>query len=274
MTDYSVLMSVYSGTQADELRQAADSMLGQTLAPEQFVIVYDGPVDGAVDRLVQSYARQNSRCFTLVRLSENKGLAYALNEGLKACRNELVARMDSDDISLPRRCAEQVKRFEQNAELALCGTGTAKFEGGPEHLLKEAKRFPESMEEIRKTARRSSPFSHPAVMYKKSVVQAAGGYDPSLRRSQDLDLFTRIVQSGYLCSNIRDLLVLIRAGEDHFKRSRSRETCRNRILIQKRILRRGGCSRLDYLYVRCAMLAARFAPAGLYRFLHRRAVSK
>lgn len=108
MQKYSVLMSVYANDQPEYLMQAADSMLNQIIFPEQFVVVIDGPVSDEINHLVNRYEHEYKKMFTVVALQSNSGLGNALNEGLKHCRNELVARMDADDISLPERCEKEL----------------------------------------------------------------------------------------------------------------------------------------------------------------------
>lgn len=104
--EYSVLMAVYIKDNAQYLDVAIKSMLEQTIKPEQFVVVKDGEVSEDANCILQTYAEQYPDIFTIVALEKNRGLAFALNEGLKHCRNELVARMDADDISLPKDVSE------------------------------------------------------------------------------------------------------------------------------------------------------------------------
>src|SRR5690625_3717442 len=108
---YSVLMSIYNKENPSYFKESIDSMLSQTLLPEQIVIVKDGPLTKELDAIVDQYDPSESKLFTIVPLDENIGLGRALDVGLKHCRNELVARMDTDDISLPTRCEKQVQAF-------------------------------------------------------------------------------------------------------------------------------------------------------------------
>lgn len=267
-------MSIYDKVKPTDLSTSVKSMLEQSVMPEQFVVVWDGPVKSELHEIINNYSILYPNIFTIVQLDENMGLAYALNLGLKVCRNELVARMDSDDISLPTRCQKQLELFDKNKELVLIGTATARFINDPNQLLPNAKYHPSEIDAIRKMARRSSPFSHPTVMFKKSVILKFGGYDPTLRRSQDLDLFTRVVSEGYMCTNIDEVLLLYRIDENYIARNKSKETCKNRVLIQKKILKRGGCSIIDYFYVWLAMQIALYAPNSIYTFLHNHVTSK
>ena len=101
MEKYSVLMSLYRKEDAAFLRQAVDSMLTQTVRPDEIVIVEDGPLTEDLYAVVNEYAKAEPALFHIVKSEKNIGLGLALNLGLKECRNELVARMDTDDIAKP-----------------------------------------------------------------------------------------------------------------------------------------------------------------------------
>ena len=106
-------MSVYQKENPEYLRAAVESVLGQTVPPEEVVLVCDGPLTEALDGVIAEYARQEI-AFRVVRLPENGGLGKALNEGLKYCSCEWIARMDTDDLSTPDRCEKQLKFLEED----------------------------------------------------------------------------------------------------------------------------------------------------------------
>lgn len=268
MQNYSVLMSVYKKAGVEELKQSIDSMLKQTVAPEQFVLVLDGPVGEALKTTIDEYSQAYPDVFTIVPLAENHGLAFALDEGLKACRNELVARMDGDDYALPDRCEVQLAAFEDDSELALLGGHTQHFKDKPEDALDVYGRQPLGVDAIKSTIRRNSAFSHPTVMFKKSAVIASGMYDQNLRRSQDHDLFTRMIAQGYKCENIDKVLVMYRADDDGMLRNRNKESCRARVIIQKRLLERKQCSLIDYLYIKMMVFGMRILPEKMFKYVY------
>ena len=100
---YSVLMSVYYKENPEHLRQAMDSMWSQTLPPEEFVLVCDGPLNEPLDEVIAEMQQLHPQ-LNVVRLEKNVGLGRALNEGIRRCKCDLIARMDSDDIARPERC--------------------------------------------------------------------------------------------------------------------------------------------------------------------------
>ena len=113
MADYSVLMSVYKKENPEYLKTAIDSMLNQSVATNDFVLVCDGPLTDSLDEVISNFEKTNPGLFNVVRLPENKGLALALNEGITHCKNEIVARMDSDDFSKPDRIEKQLKAMDE-----------------------------------------------------------------------------------------------------------------------------------------------------------------
>ena len=131
MEKYSVLMSLYVKEKPEYLRLAIDSMLNQTVTPDEIVIVEDGPLNDSLYSVLDEYEGKITR----VRSDKNIGLGLALNVGLKACRNELVARMDTDDISKPDRCEKQLKRFEEKPELAIVGAWVDEFTVSPDQVV-------------------------------------------------------------------------------------------------------------------------------------------
>lgn len=114
MGKYSVLMSLYIKEKPEYLNLAIQSMVEQTLMPDEIVIVKDGPITNELQEILDNYTKKYPKLFNIVGYKENKGLGYALNYGLEHCRNELIARMDTDDISKLNRCERQIERFNKN----------------------------------------------------------------------------------------------------------------------------------------------------------------
>lgn len=262
-------MSVYKKVRTEELEISIKSMLEQTLPPDEFVLVIDGPIGCELKATIKHFIEDNPELFTIVELDDNHGLAYALNRGIEATKNELIARMDSDDFSLPQRCEKQVNEFINDNELMLLGTNIGFFKTTPTEELSIKRNYPTDLESIKKSLRRNDPFSHPTVMYRKTAVMACGGYDSSLRRRQDYDLFSKmVVNRGYKAANLPDKLLLFRADDEYSLRNKSKESCDNRVLIQKRILKRGDCGINDFLFVWIAMTVSKLIPNGLYKIIY------
>lgn len=263
--NYSVLTSIYAKEKSEYLIQSIESMLTQTIPPEQIVIVKDGPLTEELDSVIDTYLQNYSKIFTVVTLKENSGLAIALDAGLKHCRNEIVARMDTDDISLPERCEKQLKRFAENEKLAVLGTNIDEFSDSPENVQR-SRIVPSEYNDILKRIRRREPFNHPTVMFKKSQVIRCGGYG-TLRRCQDFDLFSRMMNMGCYAENINESLLLFRADENNYKRRKGKKSIEGYMTVMKLNYKRGYCSWTDMLYARTAQLALMLMPTGLMKWV-------
>ena len=213
---YSVLMSVYHKEKAEYLKQAIDSIWNQTIPPNDFVLVCDGPLNAELDAVIENMQSAHPEKLHLVRLDKNAGLGNALNIGIKECKHDLVARMDSDDISRPDRCKKQLAVFATQPEVSICSGIVEEFTTSKDVI--EARRVPpEKQDEILQFAKKRNPFNHPCVMYKKSAVEAAGGYQ-DFYLLEDYYLWIRMLQKGSIGYNLQEPLLWMRAGSDMYKR--------------------------------------------------------
>lgn len=125
---YSVLMPVYRKENPFYFYRAALSMMKQSVSPDEFVLVCDGPLTEELDAVIRKLEETWSEQVKIVRLPENRGIGPALAAGVESCRNNLIARMDSDDIACPERCEKQLVQFRGNPALALASGAIAEFE--------------------------------------------------------------------------------------------------------------------------------------------------
>lgn len=265
MQKYSVLMAVYLKDNPEYLKMAIESMLNQTIKPDQYVIVMDGAVTKNLNKIIEDSVNENPGMFTIAKLIENKGLANALNIGLKFCRNDLVARMDADDISLPERCERELALFDLYPELVACGCNIDEFYDEIKNT-KTSRVVPTEYEEIRKFSRKRQPFNHPTVMYKKSIVESLGGYS-KLKRKEDFDLFSRIITSGYYVRNIGESLYLYRADKSNYLRRKSKENLQSALYVYKLHWKRKGCSIVDYFEICLAEVIFFVLPMKIMKML-------
>lgn len=213
---YSVLMSVYYKEQPEFLRQSMESMFNQTVPTNDFVLVCDGPLTEELNEVIADMQKLFDIRLNVIRLAKNGGLGNALNEGIKHCKNELVARMDSDDISYSNRCEKQLEVFANHAEISICSGIVEEFSEDPSVV--DARRvLPEYNAEIIEFAKMRNPFNHPCVMYKKSSVEAVGSYQ-DFYLLEDYYLWIRILLAGYQGYNLQEPLLHMRAGAGMYKR--------------------------------------------------------
>ena len=160
---YSVLMSVYYKEKAEFLRASMDSICAQTIPASDFVLVCDGLLNDELDTVIESFQDRLGDILQVVSLRENVGLGNALNVGLRYCKNEIVVRMDSDDISFAERCERQLEVFRNRPEISICSSTVLEFRNSTSELVGE-RRLPERHEAICVFSRKRNPFNHPAVI--------------------------------------------------------------------------------------------------------------
>ena len=257
MADYSVLMSVYKKENPEYLKTAIDSMLNQSVATNDFVLVCDGPLTDSLDEVISNFEKTNPGLFNVVRLPENRGLALALNEGITHCKNEIVARMDSDDFSKPDRIEKQLKAMDETGA-DIVGSNIFEFNGDITRLTGE-RNLPETDEEIREFAKSRSPFNHPSVVYKKSKVELVGGYG-KFDYFEDYYLWVTLLQNGCKGYNVQEALVLMRAGDDLYLRRGGKAYAKCVMAFEKHLLSIGYISRFTYLKQTGARVAIAVAP--------------
>ena len=272
MEKYSVLMSLYIKEKPEYLPLAIDSMIKQTAKPDEIIIVEDGPLTEELSGIVNKYTNDYPNLFTIVKNESNIGLGLALNEGLRAARNEIVARMDTDDISKLDRCEKQLMVFEKDNELSIVGAWVDEFNESPEAIV-STRAVPETNEEIYRFAKKRSAFNHPVVMYKKSAVLANNGYS-DLRRNQDVDLFGRMLFAGYKAYNIQESLLLFRSNIDLAKRRKSWDNTKSYIQTIKRFWKMGYSSFGNYFSVATAQTIMFLLPARLQNWVYKKFLRK
>lgn len=212
--NYSVLLSVYKNDNPKWLEEAIQSILNQTIKTNDFVIVKDGPVTEEINKIINKYKQLAP--INIVNLKENMGLGLALNKGIKACKNNLIARIDADDISKPNRIEKQLLEFKKNGNLSIVGTMAFEFKGSIKNIVSKVN-FPLTNQEIKKYAKKRNPFCHPSVMLKKDSVLKAGNYR-DFHLCEDYDLWIRMISLDMQCLNINEYLHYWRVGDDFYKR--------------------------------------------------------
>ncbi len=194
---------------------ALRSLYRQTLTDWELVVVNDGSTDRTYEILEEAAAR-DSRIRVLHRPSE--GLVVALNIGLAECRSELVARMDGDDVSHPRRLERQASFLDRQPEISLVACRIRHF---PRNAIKGGflayEHWQNSLldhDTIVNDFFVESPFAHPSVMFRKEPVVAVGGYR-DMGWAEDYDLWFRLMQTGARFARLPETLFFWR---DHGQR--------------------------------------------------------
>ncbi len=240
---FSVLMSVYEKERPEFLRQALESIFYQTCPMDELLLICDGPLTAKLDEVIAEYEASYKETVKVIRLKENGGLGKALAVGVSACKNELILRMDSDDIALPDRFEKQRCMFSEDEELSLASGTIAEFTTIPEDAA-SYRRLPSSHEEILTFAKRRNPMNHMAVAFKKSAVLKSGNYQP-MALAEDYYLWARMLMSGVKTANLPDVLVYARAGRGMIKRRGGIRYAAAVIRLEKALYRTGLINRAE-----------------------------
>lgn len=262
---YSVLMLVYHGDEPGPFARALDSMAAQTLPPDEIVLVCDGPLGEELEGVIAAFEKARPGLLRAERLPESVGVGAACNHGLSCCRNDLVARMDADDISEPDRCMTELAEFAADPSLDIVSGYILEFESD------ESKGFlrtvPTEREEVLRYARRRMPFSNVTIVYRRSLVQACGGYR-QLTRAEDYDLVCRMLQAGARFKTLPKLLVRVRVNADAFRRRKSWQHTKSLIGVRWGLYRMGFTSLWDFAVMSCSHLGSMLLPERLIRRIY------
>lgn len=230
----SVVMSVYNG--ARYLRQAIDSILGQTFRDFEFIIINDGSTDRS-GRILDRYARRDGRIRVIHQ--ENTGLTRALNRGVAKAKGELIARMDADDISLPQRFEQQVAFLNHHPEVVAVGSDVLDCDGLGWPISRRSLPTEHSSIDSWHLSGRGGGIMHPAAMLRRSAFAEVGGYDEDLSIAQDYDLWLRLAEVACL-GNIPEVLLRYRLHPSAITAHRAEEQSRAKQRILRSAYRRRG----------------------------------
>lgn len=212
----SVLMSLYVKEKASNFKECMESILAQTYPADEIVVVKDGPLNDELEQTLACYVKKYPDLMRVVASEENLGLGRALSLGTSECSNEIIARMDTDDICVPDRFEKQIKCFEEDKDLSIVGSDISEFTGDISNVVSR-RTVPQEHKEICEYLKSRCPFNHMTVMFKKSEVEKAGGY-LHWHYNEDSYLWVRMYLAGCKFRNIGESLVYARINTDTFKR--------------------------------------------------------
>ena len=208
-----VLISVYAKEKPEYLKSALDCVYEQTLCPDEVVLVEDGPIGEELESVISAFPH-----LKIVKIEKNQGLSNALNIGLKYCTNDIVARMDTDDICFPTRFEKQIKYFQLHPEVDIVGTFASKIDETG-YDLNDIISVPVVHKDIIRLIW-TCPMNHPTVMFRKDKILSIGGYNSDAGpRQDDYDLWFRCAAKGLRFANIPESLLYYRFFSDSVKKN-------------------------------------------------------
>lgn len=269
---FSVLLSVYFKENPEFLDKCFESINNQTVKADEWVVVKDGPISDDLQIVIDKYSAMDGVNIKQVPLEKNMGLGIALSYGIKESSNELVARMDTDDIAVPNRFELQLKEFVKNLELDLCGGQITEFEDDPLKPVAERK-VPLSHDEIVKYQKSRSAFNHMTVMFKKSKVLEAGNYKNVPLMEDDM-LWVDMLLCGARTMNIEDTLCLVRTNRNMIARRGGLAYFKKYKSARKMIYKTGFISFYQYFKANFIQFFVCIMPRALRKFVFFRLLHK
>lgn len=270
-TQYSVLLSLYYKEKPEYLRKSLDSVFRQTLLSDDVVLVEDGKVGDALECVVREYEGRYPQLH-VVRFAKNRGLGFALNDGLKHCKHELVARMDTDDIAKPYRMEKQVEFMREHPDVGLVGSWIDEFITDINHV-ESVRKVPEKPMDILAYAKKRCPVNHPTVMFRKTEVITVGGYQTQYF-PEDYFLWIKMLMNGCKMYNFQESLLWFRYNPETFKRRGGWKYACDEFVTQYNILRMGFISVPCFIINVGIRFTTRLMPNSLRGFIYTKLLRK
>lgn len=259
----SVLMTVYEKENAAYFRESLQSIREQTLPADEVVLVKDGELNPSLERVISEFSQE----LPLVVIGLPKvGRCRALRTGVTACRGDLIAIMDSDDIAVPQRFLIQTQIMNSHLELDIVGGAIAEFEADPMRPC-GVRRLPCEHEHILAYAKHRNPINQVSAMFRRDAALRVGNY----RRSpgfEDWHLWNRMLLSGSRFMNLEEILVLVRVGNGMVKRRCGLRYIQNEIAFHLDMYKTKFLSRREVLSSLALRIPIRLAPLPVIRTVY------
>lgn len=269
MEPFTVVMSLYRSDDPAQFRAAFDSLLAQTVLPDEIILVVDGPVG---DSLEPEIATAEARALTrVIRLPENRGLGAARHMAIEAARNDVIAVMDADDIAVPERFALQISALARG-DADLVGGYIEEFDVVPGDAGR-IRLVPIGHDDIVAFGRWRQPVNHVTIMFRRKAYRTAGGYRP-VRSVEDFDLLARMLVSGARFANVPSVLVHVRSGHEMYRRRGGITYLGRELALLRRMLKNGYLSPAQFVGNVTIRVALRLLPSSLLGVVYRKGLRR
>jgi glycosyltransferase involved in cell wall biosynthesis len=266
---FSVLMSVYIKESPLFFKDSLNSIYNQTLLPDEVVLIKDGPLTFDLEKVIDEFVLKFINKVKVISLSENKGLGNALSIGVLECSNDLIARMDSDDICVLDRFEKQIDFLIKNPKIDLLGTNIEEFNIVPGDLNR-LRVLPQSGIKLIKFSKFRNPINHPTIMFRKEKVIAVGNYQSDILLFEDYSLFIRMIRNNANFYNIQEPLLFFRVGRgiETIKRRSGFNYLKNEWKFSLLSLKIGHINFFEWLFYIFIKLPFRMLPPRVVLFVY------
>jgi len=260
-------MSVYKKEKPEHLKRAIESVINQTLQPSEIVIVKDGELTDELDKVLDWFVNRYPSLFKIVPIPKQVGLGKALAKGVLNCSYEIIARMDSDDISHPERFEKQIPFLLDHPEIDLVGSWISEFDDDEKNVY-SFREVPTEPEEIKKFAKKRNPINHMTVVFLKKAILSAGNYQSYLW-FEDYHLWARMLLKGYKFANLPHYLVNVRGGDNMIARRVGVKYAILEMKLQKFFLEIGFINNFEFIRNVTSRFILRMLPRKLALSLYK-----
>jgi glycosyltransferase involved in cell wall biosynthesis len=266
--EFSVLISIYYKENAKHFNRAMRSIWDdQTVKPGEIILVEDGPLTDKLYEVISEWKDRLGTVLNVVSLESNVGIGCAKNIGVEKCTKELIAVMDSDDISLSHRFEMQLQVFESK-NVDVCGAWIGEFYHN-ENKIVSYRRVPEKQVDIIKFSKTRSPVNHAVCMYRKTAVLSIGNYSKDYRfGEEDYDLWARMILNGAVFYNIQEALLSMRMGNGQLEERRGGlDNAVREVVVQKEFYKMGFLNLFQFIRNVIIGFIARILPKALLKIV-------
>ena len=265
--DFSILISIYHKEKSEYFNRAMQSIWDeQSIKANEIVLVEDGELTHELYEVIKLWKENLGDSFKTISLEKNVGLGDALNIGLQNCNYEIVARMDTDDIAHPQRFEKQLEVFK-NSDSDICSSWVSEFDEDEKSIV-SFRKVPQEHIAIVAFAKKRNPINHPAVMYKKCMVENAGGYK-KMMWFEDYYLWIRMMLNGAKFLNIQEPLVNMRAGYGQLERRSGFKYAIEEYKFQRAIFSLGFISKKEFVQNITIRFSSRIVPKFLVKKVYK-----
>ncbi|WP_281446837.1 glycosyltransferase [Leuconostoc mesenteroides] len=262
---FTALVPVYINDCLPDFKIAIKSVVLNTVTPNEILILQDGPVREDMSQFIEFLLAQFPNVVKTYARKENRGLGFTAAHGVEIANNELIARIDADDISDVKRFEKQLRVFKKNNKLDIIGSNVAEFD--ELYNIYSYRTVPSNTNDIYKFSKMRSPFNHPSVMFKKEAVIKSGNYQ-EIDFMEDYDLWMRMISSGIIAENINEDLVYMRASNSMYSRRGGMKYIRAYVSFRYSLLKKGLISINEFGLSTTGIIFTSLVPVSLRKFIY------
>lgn len=263
---FSVLMSVYVKEKPNYFDQSLKSIEQQTILPNEMVLVEDGPLTSELYEVINKHKLIWKDKLKVVKIAQNGGLGSALRIGTKHISTDWIARMDTDDVSVPDRFETQLKEIVKHPNYAVIGGQIDEFTDTPDNKV-GSRQVPQKKEDIYNFIQYRNPFNHPTVMINKTKLLAVGGYKPT-DRLEDYNLWVQFVKNKQEVVNLDKVLVHMRVNDNLYQRRGGFKYLKNYMRMKKKWHKQGIGTYKSVFISDVSMIANTIMPEKFRKYLY------